>query len=205
MIPFENAAFRSELRRAIPASFAELQRQRANERIYGYSLCLDALGSFVGAYGQTEEGLGRIVETYQLENRYRARKGDLTAHLRAMLRWNCEDGWLFLADPYFEEANRLLREPHHGDADAFYDRGATRLVYLECLAALAECDASGLFGRGQDREAVTLNLYLGDQSHEMLLRWADQIDPHPVCERLRDELVAEIAAGDQLEYVGRGS
>jgi hypothetical protein len=107
---------------------------------------------------------------------------------------------LALDDPYFKKANELLRASYDSDPDAFSGNGTTRLVFLTCLAALAENDADGVFGLGKERESLTLNLYLGDQSDEMLLRWAVQLNPYEVYERFRAELAAGNAAHDQLVY-----
>jgi hypothetical protein len=203
MLKLRNDLFRSEMKEAIRLSFLSLQERLTGERLYGFSLHLGALGSFVGACGNTEEGLGRVVDVYRQRGHYQAKKGDLTTHLHMMLRWSCADGWLFVHDPYFTNANQLLHVSYESDPDVFYESGVTRLVYLECLAALADNDADGLFGRGQERETLTLNLYLGDQSDDDLLRWACQVNPDVVHARYRAELAAGHAAEEGLTYTSR--
>ena len=200
MLKFRNDLFRSEMNQAIRLSSRDLQQKLAGERLYGFSLCLESLGFFVGAYGNSEEGLDRVVDVYRKKGYYTAKKGDLTSHLRASLRWNCEDGWLALDDPYYTNSNELLRASYDSDPDQFYDRGCTRLVYLECLAALADCDRDGLFGRGRDRESLTLTMYLGDQSDQEWLGWAIQVNPDEVYNRFQAELAAGNAAHEQLIY-----
>ena len=96
MLKFNTDLFRSEVAQAIRRSFLDLKQNLAGENLYGFSLCLESVGSFVGAYGNSEEGLGRIVQKYLEKGCYKAKKGDLTTHLNASLRWNCEDGWLAL-------------------------------------------------------------------------------------------------------------
>ena len=195
----EGDKLRVLLRNAIPKAFAELQQKLSGERIYGFSLCLEALGSFVGAYGNSEEGLNRIVAEYLTKQRYASKRGNLAEHLRHVLRWNCEDGWLALDDA-FTEASALLRSSFDADPDAFLEFGCDRLVYLECLGALAESDCMGIFGRDGERESVTLNLYLGDQSDEMLLGWANQVNSHGVYKRFESELAAAVKADELLVY-----
>jgi hypothetical protein len=191
------------MKEAIRLSFLDLQQKLAGERLYGFSLFLGTLGSFIAAKGNSEEALGRIVEVYRQTGDWTAKEGDLTTHLRTLLRWSCADGWLLLDDPYYSKANQLLHVSYESDPDEFYESGVTRLCYLECLAALADNDADGLFGRGKERQCLTLNLYLGDQSDEDLLRWAFQVNPFEVYERYRAELVAGHAAEKQLTYCRR--
>jgi len=199
MLQFSPEALRASLVLAIRAAFAEFKIQRANETLYGFSLSLEALGNFVAAYGASEEGLAREVARYQHKKFYQARQGDLAQHLTCDLRWNCENGWLALDGP-FVSLNESLRASYDQDPEQFYESGHTRLVYTLCLAALAECDADGLFGRGAVRDSLTLNLSTNDDSDEQLLRWAAQVNPPHVSERYRAELALGRAASAELIY-----
>lgn len=192
--------FRHELLQASAQSLVEAQRACGEGQLYGFSLVLDALGSAVSAIAQSEEGLERSVAK-EAEGGYWATKtGNLRGLLAKMKRWTCED-WLS-CETFFGEANRLLHESYASNPEDFLERGSNRLVYLCCLTTLADLDVQGAFGNGKHREAIVLNLYLGDQSDEELLRWAIQVNPYEVYTRYATELQEAHAAFKELVYTG---
>jgi len=109
--------FSRELSEGVRRAYLSFRKEVQGETIYGFSLCLTPMGSYVGAYGTTEERLDQVVAKYQAEGLYRARKGVLKNHLRASLRWNCADDWLFIDDPYFTKANKTLRPAFETNPD----------------------------------------------------------------------------------------
>ncbi|HEX4609778.1 MAG TPA: DUF4303 domain-containing protein [Urbifossiella sp.] len=191
MNPLRVDRFYIALRAGIKASFAALKRECAGERLYGYALVVGDRMHSVGAAAHTEEGLDRVAERY-VGLGYRVARGDVRPHLRALLRWNCGDGWThFAADPNpFATANALLAacgDPH----TEFYAGGGAVLTEQLFLAALHKCHAAGVMG--QDR-SVTVTLHTGDDGRDVG-RWVKRANPPEVFERwATDQKLAAKAA-----------
>jgi hypothetical protein len=186
--------FRRQLIEATSRSFAEAQFQRG--KLYGFFLLLDAFGSSIAAIAQSEEGLKESVSDSVGD--WSSAKGELIPLLTQMKRWECED-WLRLEQPY-SGANRVLDTCYRSDPGEFVHVGVTRLVFCCCLEVLATLDSIGTFGKGDHRELVFLNLYVGDQSDDELLRWGVQINPHESYLRFSAELEAGHAAYQKLTF-----
>jgi hypothetical protein len=202
-VPLRVAEFRSALMVATRDAYEELREHFAKEQMYGFSLCITALAQGVGAaYGQSEEGLDRVVEDY-LRRGCTVQSGDLRQTLRAGTRWYSCDGWKYANEEHFSAADKLLSESFGSDCEAFYENGTTRLVFGTCYTVLQELDTHVLFGKGSARQKMTVNLYIGDHSDQDLLRWADELNPFEVFERYKEELAAELEASKRLIYVSK--
>lgn len=198
MLPLDVNAFRHHLLEATARSLAEAEQNRKAGPLYGFSLVLDRFGSAVAAISQNEEGLQQSVRK-ELDC-WTSAAGNTEELLRKTKRWT-GDGWLTF-EPLFEAANHLLDKSYVTDPEEYNGGGTTRLVFLSCLEVLAELDVRGVFGKGKQREAIVLNLNVGDQSDEELLRWAVQINPYEVYARFSAEIQEAHSAFDELTYVG---
>jgi len=198
MIPLPVDAFRSALLEATRQAWEELKQRLPGERIYGFSLGLHALGSRVGpAFAQSEEGLTRAA-LESVQRGYSARTGDALKLLRANNRWYASEGWIESEESYFRKAGDLL-EVRFGSAwEEFVDNGTTGVVFETCRQVLRTMDAEADFGTGIDRELLTLNLYLGDQSDEQLIGWAKEVNTPENALRFAAELATGHVAYKQI-------
>ena len=177
--------FRAALKDAARATFRALKSQHPDERFYAFALYTAGEAEYVLPTANTEEGLARRAEEYA---RRRGRAPD--DGLLAGLRWSPADWAYHLeGEARFDEVERLLAEapePHLLEGDAY--RARVRGVFDACLTTLEELDAEGLFGRGEGRRAVVINLLKGDQDDEERLEWAKRLNPRAVHARLAAEL-----------------
>lgn len=204
-VPLKVAEFRAALLEGVRQAYIELKRRMATESLYGFSLCLNSLGQSVGGvYGLTEEKLNKTVINY-ISRGYSALGCDLRNLLQVNLRWSVEDAGIYVDEQYFAEADRVLSASFESDWETFYENGTTRVVYGTCLHVLQELDAEGLFGRGQDRNRLVLNLWLGDQGDEELLSWAQQLNGDDIYSRFKSELAVSREAWKQIQSPGARS
>ena len=61
-------------------------------------------------------------------------------------------------------------------------------VFETCLTVLEELDAEGVFGQGQERAALVINLLMGDQSDAERLERARPLNPPATYARFAQEL-----------------
>lgn len=169
---------------AARVAFTDLKRRRASERFYAFALYTAGMGEYVYPSANTEEGLLRRAGGYA------RRSGDAPSDHLAGLRWNAADWAYHLAgDEYFDGVDKLLAEaPDPYDLDDGACAAQVAGVFEACLSALAELDAEGVFGRGEEREGVVVNLLKGDQADQEMLEWARRLNPRPAHARLVQEL-----------------
>ncbi len=201
--PFPHDEFPRLLVDAIRGSFVDLRARLSGESLYGYFLWLSPECRSIVAAATSEQNLDRVVAHYMQSGKYRARAGDLAALQRVSLRWSVADDWLLSDQPYFDQVNKIIDDVWLGHQDNCCDGFFGRLIETSCLAALARADAEGLFGRGQEREALTVNLCFGGIDDESL-RFAAVINPTRAHQQYEDGLkLLEIAMAN-LEYLGTG-
>ena len=56
-----------------------------------------------------------------------------------------------------------------------------------CIRVLKRLDAEGVFGAGERREGIVLNVLMGDQSDEERLKYAKLLNPASVYARFQEE------------------
>lgn len=197
MKPLAVVEFQQHLREATHEAFLGA-RERCEGPLYGFSLMLDRFGSVVCGIAQSEVGLVRAVAEEAVN--WTTDAGDLEKLVSQMKRWTCES-WCNFA-PAFQNVNHLLEKCYSSGPEEYLHGGTTRLIFLSCLATLAELDVKCVFGKGNQRESLVLNLNVGDQSDEELCRWAVQVNPYEVYARYASELCEAHVAFNSLRYIG---
>src|SRR5262249_9587448 len=136
----------------------------------------------------TEEGLTRVAQKYfEKHSGCRERYGNDLERMRLHLRWSPAD-W-----EYFEEGGSFFSDYwalEQSLGDPYRDESLGPAFISIYLQVLRQLDKSGLLGRGQQREQITINLLRGDQSDRERLEWAMQLNPRPVCVRLKADFLA---------------
>lgn len=163
------------LKKATHAVFRRLERDHPGERLYAFGLYTDDLGRYISPTGNTEEALLR-------------RSG---GYAKTPLRWSpCDWEYHLEGDrEHFEQVQCLFDEaPDPYDISDRQAVAQARQVFEACIRVLRELDSEGLFGRGEDRERIVINLWMGDQSDEGQVRWARRLNPPSVAKRYAVEL-----------------
>lgn len=191
---FDFRAFGAELFSAAKTAFLDIQRIHAGEHFYSFALYTCGELNYVAPTASTEEGLTRVAEQYICKGYNQGR--DLTQE-REDLRWSPCDSPLHLeleGETHFEAVNELSMKfgelLHNIPIDDSWDEFETAVgEFIDiCIDVLKRLDAEGVFGTGENRNAVTLNVLMGDQSDDERLEYARRLNPPSVYERLLSDL-----------------
>jgi phage terminase small subunit len=164
---------------AARSAFSKLRAAHPKETFYAFALYTNDEANSITASANTEEGLRRRAERYEMDE-----KKGIEQHAER-LRWNPPD-WAYhcAGDDQFEEAQKqldALADANDLDEDECEKEFDARLAVF--IAALKELDAEGFFGRGKERQKVTLLVAMGDQEVKLLLKCAQQLNPHAVYQK----------------------
>ncbi|MEM9540426.1 MAG: DUF4303 domain-containing protein [Cyanobacteria bacterium P01_E01_bin.42] len=111
--------------------------------------------------------------------------------IKQEIRWNPGD-WGYPEDKggYFEKINQMLREvPNYLCGLSEFDSGLTYQVIEDTiLTALSKCDSEGIFGKGQERNFIVINLSEFDQDELSQLETAQRLNSPEVYRRYKKEL-----------------
>lgn len=187
--------FRKQLRQATMQAFASIKDNIGE--LYGFSLVLDALGSTIGAAGQSTPNLEKWVAK---ECQYWSADGGTTRDLvSCMCKWSL-DGWI-ASDSEFEEVNAILMN-HLTSVEGEAHQADTRLVFACCVSTLAELDLEGVFGIETERRRIVLNLFPSSWNDDDAFYWANLINPYDVRRRYTEEMEEARRAAARLTYKG---
>jgi hypothetical protein len=110
----------------------------------------------------------------------------------ARLRWSPCDSPLHCTIGDFVRSCAVL------DVLEDVDEQVAEQVFEAALIALETLDGAGVFGSGAQREALTLGLWMGDQSDEQRLAYVRRLNPPEVARRFEFEQEAARAAWQTL-------
>lgn len=171
-------AVEAAIRRAWPA----LQKKTRGESLYALALYTSgtALFGYVGISANTEEGLSEVA------TRYLARHASSTLeHERDSLRWNACD-WAYHD---FAPVPRVAIGKHLAIRSRFEDAA----IWDAFALGLARCDEAGLFGRGEERERITLAILCGDMDARFFMKGVRRLNPARVASRAQREWQKQFA------------
>ncbi len=177
---------------AARSAFTNIQQQHPDEHFYAFSLIHEPLWEGIYLASNTEEALLRCAERYHQYPDYLHMS---VVELVTQLRWSSGD-WEYIdaTNTYFAEVNdwlikHLLRkwiyESHNEEVEDKRDASVIEV----CRNTLRQLDAEGIFGIGEAREKVTLNIMMGDQDRSWL-EHGRLLNPPAVYERWLQELKA---------------
>jgi hypothetical protein len=173
----DETKLRTSIRNAAKRAFTEVRRAHKGETFYAFALYTDEGLMTVMPAANTEEGYARAVEKY----------GYTKAAERSYVRWATAE-WAYEAagDGHFDATYKLLNSNKRDDADD--DRGYRAFankVIGSMVAALRELDQAGFFGRGEDRERVTLFVSVSDSdaAEQIENASAKELNPPAVSKR----------------------
>lgn len=142
---------RAEVSNAARQAFTDLRRKHPKERLYGFVLFTTPLFSYVAPSANSEEALDGGEDW----------------------RWNPPDWKYHVFDEKpFAPAQKLLQALDVAEHGELRER-----VFDALLGALADLDAEGLFGTGEQRERILLNVMWGDQDLPVHLLTAERLNP----------------------------
>ena len=206
---FDVQRFHDLLLTGVRASFQRLQAQFANEHIYFYALChqvdLSAIEAGVRTEAQLEEDVTGFRQALQARQ-----KTATVAEVRDLLRYDVPDARLrpgpqsdeslaqaqalaaAFGERFFADVDSHMSVDEQGNLEYTSPLEATYEAILHAMQrVLLELDAEGLFGVGEVRERVVVDLmwFEGGMSHSLPYLMGDAemppapLNPQPVQDR----------------------
>lgn len=186
-----------ELFRCGLASFRKIKAAHPTDRFYCYAFYTSGEYGYVVATASTYEGLEQVARRYKTT--LPAYKDVPIEDLRLDLKWSpCDSPLHDQADDPLHEMAPLIQSVA-AELTRLYDlfeEGPALHAFVdqveECFAqALRRIDATGIFGQGDERDGVVVNLLMGDQSDEARIEFAHRVNPPQAVRMLIDDLAAQ--------------
>lgn len=135
----------------------------------------------------TEEGLLQKYTEYI----QRGHNSDMNS-----LRWGPCD-WIYHLEgiDFFNDVEKIMVDRYYyffKDNDRYltdeYERD-NELILQTCIEALGELDRKFIFGKGESRESLVINIFKGDRGEQELIDYAKLLNPPNVYNRFKEELI----------------
>ena len=168
---FDSPEFRSRLRDAASGAFEDLRVVHPDERFYAFALYTDDGFAGVSLAANSEESLAAKIAEYGED----AEPG--------YMRWSTSE-WTYEGIGWDRTATIYGKIGEMGDAAKDFDVFAQGVLDL-MEGVLADLDAEGFFGRGAEREGVTLLCAItdSDDSPDLERRTVRALNPPSVVAR----------------------
>ena len=171
---------RVAVREAARRAWNDLRTVHPGEAFYYFGLATTAQSHRPAPTAASYDGLARTVAGYREQG---------VELLPDELRWSeLESPYAFFGDAHFREVEQLF----DGLGDPFERPAAVNGRLREAMvAALAELDAEGVFGRGAQRDDVVVNVTApGDADAALELASARRLNPPSALDRYEDDRAA---------------
>jgi hypothetical protein len=181
---FDFGKFHELLYSASKSAFINIQHLHKNEQFYIFALYTCGDLAYVIPTSSTEEGLTVAAQKYSTIKYY---QGFSIEQLRERLRWSpCDSPLHTNGEEYFAEVNDFVAkvpvildaiptEESWQEFNSFVDR------FIDvCITVLKQLDDEGVFGEGEQRSSIVLNILMGDQSDEERMKYAKLLNPSSV-------------------------
>ena len=184
---FDFGRFHELLYSASKSAFKNIQHLRQDEHFYIFALYTCGDLAYVIPTSSTEEGLIVAAQKYSTIKRYQ----DFSIEqLRERLRWSpCDSPLHTFGEEYFAEVNNFVAKvPLILDAIPIEESWLEFNSFVEqfigvCISVLKQLDQEGVFGEGEQRNSIVLNILMGDQSDEERIKYAKLLNPSSVYNR----------------------
>lgn len=154
-------ALQADVTKAATAAIAELRAAHPGEHFYAFALYTDEAVAGISPAANTEEHLAKRIADYKYT----------TPSEVNYVRWSTSEwayegfGWNHFKPSY--DLMMAVRHPPEGDDDPFPQY--RRRVFQLMIDVLAAMDRHGVFGRGGERERVTLLCSVTDPDDPLAL------------------------------------
>jgi hypothetical protein len=184
-----------ELYRHGLAGFRRLRETHPKDEFYCFAFYTNGEMNYVGVTASTYQGLDKVAQEYKKKPRYMAMAIE---DLRLDLKWSpCDsplhdnaDNDLTALDSLMQAVDaELSRRFDLKDDGKSFDEFVAQ-VRASFANALKRIDADGIFGSGEERKRVLVNLLMGDQSDEDRIGFAERVNPAESVKMLKQDLEA---------------
>lgn len=177
------------------AGFRRIREAHPKDNFYCFAFYTNGEFNYVALTASSYEGLDKVAQDYKKKPPYMAMPIE---DLRLDLKWSPCDSPLHGAavdvltalDPSMQAvAAELDRRFDLNDKDESFEDFVSQIEV--CFAnALKRIDKEGIYGRGDERKKVVINLLMGDQSDEVRIGFAGQVNPPESVKMLKQDLHA---------------
>jgi hypothetical protein len=184
-----------ELYRQGLAGFRRIREAHPKDKFYCFAFYTNGEFTYAALTASTYEGLDKVAYDYKRKAPYKAMSIE---DLRLDLKWSPDDSPLHGAaedvltalDPFMEGVTaELRRRSDLKDNWKSFDEFVAQV--RSCFAnALKRIDADEVFGCGEERKMVLVNLLMGDQSDEDRIGFAERVNPPESVKMLKHDLEA---------------
>jgi hypothetical protein len=181
-------------------AFTSIQQQHVGENFYAFALFHEPLWGYIFPTSNSEEGLIRKAQEYQLDKYHLGYSKRSIEDLSKTLRWNPGD-WAYHVpnEDDFAPVNNWLTQYdiywRYKDDEARWDQMNAEMIVM-CRNVLKTLDNEGLFGTDATRMKITLNIMMGDQDNS----WIEHVrllNPEVVYRRW----VSEVQSGFDISTI----
>ncbi len=195
MQKFDLKKLEHELYRNGLAGFRRIREAHPKDQFYCFAFYTNGEFSYVALTASTLEGLDKVVQDYKKKPRYEAMSVE---DLRLDLKWSpCDSPLHDVAEDVLTALDPLMQAVS-AELDRRFDINDDRKSFDDFVAQVRACvasalkriDAEGVFGRGDERKKVVINLLMGDQSDEDRIGFAERVNPPESVKMLKQDLDA---------------
>jgi len=179
------AKLEDELFRYGLAGFRRIRAAHAKERFYSFAFYTNGEYNYVALTASTLEGLEAVAQAYKEKPSYKAMSIE---DLKLDLKWSpCDSPLHGAAEDVLTAVDPLMQALATDGTSFDWYVFQVRLCFAN---ALKRIDAEGVFGRGENRKKVVVNLLMGDQSDEDRINFAERVNPSESVKMLKQDLKA---------------
>ena len=176
-------------------AFKKIRKSRPDDHYYCFAFFTSGEFGYMAATASTYEGLEDVANQYKQMEFYRHRELDQLKH---QLKWSPVDSPLHTGyggiikplQPFMDQISQELEDVPVVDNDwSKFDQYVTQ-VESAVENALRRIDADGIFGIGNERKSIIVNLLMGDQDDQSRIKFAKRVNPPESVQMLIDDLAA---------------
>ena len=177
------------------AGFRRIRDAHPKNKFYCFAFYTNGEFNYVVLTASTYEGLDNVSQEYKKKTPYKAMSIE---DLRLALKWSPCDSPLHGAAEDVLTAHDPLMQGVAAELDRRFDLEDDGKSFDEFAAEVRTCfakalkriDAEGVFGRGDERKKVVVNLLMGDQTDEDRIGFAERVNPSESVKMLKQDLEA---------------
>jgi len=193
MVDFKR--FEDELYTHGMQAFRRIRELRPGHKFYCFAFFTSGEFGYMGATASSYQGLEEVARRYKAHDGYQDRPLD---QLRKELKWSPVDSPLHTDPGGILDAVQATMDQVAAELDSSYkDDGEWENfeIYVARIKdsitnALRRLDRDGIFGQGQERTQVVVNLLMGDQTHADRIEFARKVNPPESVQMLINDLAA---------------
>ena len=174
----------------LEAAYSALGRRFPGHQLYSFGPYTTGTFEYLVPTASSDRGLAEAVATYKQGKSYAATPVETLA---LQLKWSPCDSPLHEEVSFEDEVTAFMERAAEGLRSAYEeeDHAACReldeSVHVAMCTALKTLDLRGVFGTGAERPLI--NIWKGDQSEQERISFAEILNPAPVVDGFRAELL----------------